>query len=837
MTYRLTLAAVLLALLTNTVSAASLRVRIPVTYAAPAGDLPVGPLHGAAFDAVLPSGRIVTPTGTSAVTGMNALGFALSPDGRYAIVSNDDERTASVHSLLDPSATSGFSLAVIDATSLQVVDRYSAPGERYWVGIAALDDPAHPGRTLVLASGSTSDCVYVFTLDANGRLAPDPRHTIALPGALDPTIAGRRRGLPATIAVAPDGRRAYVVDDGADSVSAIDIATRRVSGSTWPVGFFPFGAAIAGDRLLVSDEGSMRSSRLSAPALAPPFGTPPPDLDRASSLSLLPLDARGDLGGPSSLPMDPPPDGVRMVGGAHPTAIVTTPDGAYAFVAMTNVDRIATVQLGAAPHFVGGTELRLFDRGPYGTQPAALALSRDGSRLYVALAGLNAVAVIDAHDPVHLHRLGLIATGWYPTALALGADDHTLYVLDTKGFGHDASLGGDPVAGTDASAVWSTFEKIDLSAVRLTGATQTALADTRRVVAGRPAYPPGIANVVVIEEEAPGFDAMLGDLGAPYGDPSLVEYPAGVTPNLHALARSYALAVNLFADAEDSGGGHQFLTAGTTTVYEERTLARHDGVGQDPEEYPRLGYIFDSLERHHVAFRDYGDLLGVSGYDGGHAADPLADDPAFAGVDDVSAPTQGLGGLYAQDVPALAALGGHVDLQYPGWNLRIRDERRAHEFIRDYTALVASGRQPRYTQIWLPDDATGSGPQIPSPAEEIADGDRALGEIVAYLTHLRSWRHTVIVIVAVGAAGARDHVDPSRSYALVVSPFAKRHYFEKRHLSTVSVLKTSEELLGLGTLSLGDLLATDMSDCFAARIGNAAPYTARPVPPQPATAQ
>ena len=30
-------------------------------------------------------------------------------------------------------------------------------------------------------------------------------------------------------------------------------------------------------------------------------------------------------------------------------------------------------------------ELRLFDRGPYGTQPDALALSRDGSRLYVAL--------------------------------------------------------------------------------------------------------------------------------------------------------------------------------------------------------------------------------------------------------------------------------------------------------------------------------------------------------------------------------------------------------------------------------------------------------------------
>jgi len=54
----------------------------------------------------------------------------------------------------------------------------------------------------------------------------------------------------------------------------------------------------------------------------------------------------------------------------------------------------------------------LFDRGPYGTQPTALALSRDASRLYVALSGLNAIAVIDARDPLHLHRLGLIPTGW-----------------------------------------------------------------------------------------------------------------------------------------------------------------------------------------------------------------------------------------------------------------------------------------------------------------------------------------------------------------------------------------------------------------------------------------
>ena len=142
--------------------------------------------------------------------------------------------------------------------------------------------------------------------------------------------------------------------------------------------------------------------------------------------------------------MDSAPDGARTVGGAHPTAVVTTANGAFAFVAMTNVDRVATVSLNGTPRVVGGTELRLFDKGPYGTQPSAIALSKDGSRLYVALAGLNSVAVIDARDPVHLHRLGLIPTGWYPTALALASDDRTLYIVNTKGYGHDAGFTGDP---------------------------------------------------------------------------------------------------------------------------------------------------------------------------------------------------------------------------------------------------------------------------------------------------------------------------------------------------------------------------------------------------------
>ncbi len=408
-----------------------------VTYGAPAGTLPAGHAEGGPYDAVLPSGRLVTPAGRSIVVGMDAQGVALSPDGRFAIVSNGAESGAGVHSPLDPHVVGGSSLAVVDVESMSVVDLYAAPNESFFVGLVALRDPQDPTRTLVFAAGGSRHAVYVFTLDAAGSLAPDRTHTIAIPAARDPAYADAGHSFPATLVVASDGRHAYVVDELGDAVVTIDVVARKVVGTRHAVGFFPFGAALAGDQLLVANEGMLRYGVLAAPAAVPPFANPAADLPRASSLSLVALGPDGvpaDAGATiDAVPMDQAPDGMRTVGGAHPTAIATTPNGSYAFVAMANVDRIATVALGSAPHAVGGVELRLFDRGPYGTEPTALALSRDGSRLYVALTGLDAIAVIDARDPLHLRRLGLIPTGWAPSALALAADDRALFVANAEG--------------------------------------------------------------------------------------------------------------------------------------------------------------------------------------------------------------------------------------------------------------------------------------------------------------------------------------------------------------------------------------------------------------------
>jgi DNA-binding beta-propeller fold protein YncE len=750
-----------------------------------------------------------------------------------------------MRSAVDPRIRGGYSLAVIDVTTMQVADRFVFPGETYFAGVAAVRDPRAPQRTLVFAAGGTSSAVFVLDVDANGHITPDVRHVIPIGGPLDPASGDVARSVPCSLVAARDGRTVYAIDEGG-GVTSIDTAIRAVSGASHPVGYFPFGAALAPNRLLVANEGLTRYVRVPEPALTPAFATPAADALRASSLSFIDLAPDGGLGpgnsagAASALAMDPAPDGSRIVGGAHPTAIAVTPDGAYAFVAMTNVDRIATVALAGRPQVVGGTEMRLFDRGPYGTQPAALALSADGTRLYAALAGLNAIAVLDARDPAHLHRLGLIPTGWFPSALLLSADDRTLYALNTKGFGEDSGFSGDPATGADANAVWSTLQKIDLRTVTLSDTTLTALKNAREVRTAAPTYPHALRNVVVIVEENKTFDAMLGDLGYGPADPTHTSFGAAITPNLHALARRYALAGNFYADAEESNAAQQFIAAGTATVFTERThvvtgsLGALAGHNQDPEDYARAGTIFNNLERHHLHFRDYGDLVRLSGYDDGQAPQPTVDDPSFAGIDDRAAPTSGLGGRYGAAALAPAVLTNNIDLDYPGWNLRIRDERRAREFIRDYRLLAKAHRQPRYTQIWLPDDHTGAGPDIPPISEEVADGDRALGMIVQYLSRLRSWRNTAVFVLSDDAGGSRDHVSAHRAYAVVISPFAKPNYVGMRHLSTVSVLKTSEQILGLPPLALGDLLATDMSDFFAPA-ADVRPFDAIAVPTQTAS--
>jgi DNA-binding beta-propeller fold protein YncE len=746
-----------------------------IVYSAPAGVRPTGADRIRPTSAILPNGRIAAPAGASLFVGANPLGLALSPDGRYAILSNDGNGSATMTLASDGTLVRGYSLAVVDTRSMKIASVYHDPSAAFFMGVAAARDPSDPSRTIVLASDGGAGLVRVYDLDGGGQLTPE-----AQPIRL--TTENNHRAFPAGIAVSPSGGTAYVADNLGNAVIPIDLATRTPQRSV-AVGDFPFYVAAGSRDILATGSGLSNYAAIDPPARQPQFAAPAFDPAKSSSLTVFELAGANVIGDPSTIPMDPAPDGTQIVGGAAPAATVLSRDGGLAYVALANVDRVAVVALGGTPRVVRGLDLRLYPGAPYGAEPTAEQLSPDGSRLYVALAGLNAVAVLDARKPAR-YRYGLIPTAWYPTAMALSRDGRYLYVVASKG-----------VDG------WGVLQRVDLKHTSLVKTTLAALRYNRtpHVAEFNPVIPPLRSNkrsevidhVVYIAVGTQSYDAMLGDLkddsGNPHGngDASLLRYPESVTPNLHALARSYALAENFYASDADLDVAKQFATAADATLYQQLTSATEgsrspmDDRGADPEDYDRAGYLFNAFVRAGLTFRDYGGLLRLSGYDGSQ---------------------------YHLNVPALAALNGNVDLAYVGWNPKVGSTARADEFVTDMQRYVQADRMPSFTYVLLPTQADQA---------SVSDGDRALGKIVDFISHTSHWSSTAIFIVPEGLeTSAVDHVNPMRSYALVVSPLARRGYVGDEHLSAASIVKTEEEIFGLPPLTLNDLLASDMSACF-----------------------
>lgn len=355
MTFRPILAAALAAVLLGAVP----RPASLIVYSAPAGDRPAGADSIHPTDGVLPDGRLVAPAGKSVFVGTNPLGFALSPSGRFAIVSNDDQRTGGLSiPASDPPLAIGYSLSVVDTSTMNVVSVFHQPSLTFFMGIAAVRNPSDASSALVFASDGAGGCVRIFDLDSAGQLTQEPQ-SVPLPGRVN------GKAFPAGIAASPDGATVYAVDNLGGTLTAIDVASRRIV-RTVPVGNGPLFATASAGRVLVSNPGLGAYGELERPAHAPPFGSPPFDADRSSSLSVFTLapDRGGFAADAGVAHLDPSPDGTTDIGGAAPGSIVLSPDGRFAYVALTNVDRIAVVDLEGAPTVVRGLDLRLFPKLP-----------------------------------------------------------------------------------------------------------------------------------------------------------------------------------------------------------------------------------------------------------------------------------------------------------------------------------------------------------------------------------------------------------------------------------------------------------------------------------------
>ena len=87
-----------------------------------AAELFAGPNQfGAYYAGVLPDGKIVRPAGTTIQIGMNPMGAALTPDGKYLVTLNSDEREGGFTSLQSAVNKGGYSISVVDTATMKVV--------------------------------------------------------------------------------------------------------------------------------------------------------------------------------------------------------------------------------------------------------------------------------------------------------------------------------------------------------------------------------------------------------------------------------------------------------------------------------------------------------------------------------------------------------------------------------------------------------------------------------------------------------------------------------------------------------------------------------------------
>ena len=79
-----------------------------------------------------------------------------------------------------------------------------------------------------------------------------------------------------------------------------------------------------------------------------------------------------------------------------------------------------------------------------GSYPDALAQSADGSKLYVANASADAIAVFDMHSGNAQGAAYFIPTEWYPTAVAVHGGDLLIASGKGQGTGPNAAWQDDP---------------------------------------------------------------------------------------------------------------------------------------------------------------------------------------------------------------------------------------------------------------------------------------------------------------------------------------------------------------------------------------------------------
>jgi len=516
----------------------------------------------------------------------------------------------------------------------------------------------------------------------------------------------------------------------------------------------------------------------------------------------------------------------------HPTALVWDEAGNRLYVANGNDDNISIIDTKRDVVFQTFA-IAPFRERKIGLSPTALALSPDHRTLYVALGGVNAVAMYDVSASPALR--GLIPTSWYPSTIDASADGR--YIAVGSMFGPGAGTG--KLHSLQARYVFATRGSVNViplpsaselvaysTAVaendKLTLASSTAAMLTPRrsatpsAVPEQPGDPSLIDHVVFIVKENRTYDQVLGDLDRGAHDSSLVMYGRDVTPNVHQLARDFVTLDHFFASGGNSADGHQWITQANETEYPMWPLyygRSYPSEDEDALTYSSGGFLWEAAAGKGKSVTVFGEYAPELQHDSAAVRSRM-----FAQYnehpEDFGLHRSMLARRYdtRSNIPSLDKV---LVREYPGWTQEVPDVVKAGDILAHLGDWERARAMPNLVMIILPNDHTmGMSAGWCAPKACVADNDFALGKIVDGLSHSQFWKDMAIFVVEDDAQDGVDHVDGHRTVALAISPYTRRGVIDSTFYTQPSMVKTIELMLGLPSMSIFDLVATDMRASF-----------------------
>ena len=524
--------------------------------------------------------------------------------------------------------------------------------------------------------------------------------------------------------------------------------------------------------------------------------------------------------------------------GRHPAGLALDEANGRLYVANGNSDDVSVIDT-RSNAVVATIPVTPFRERRAGIAPTAVAVSPDGTRLYVTLGGVNAVGVYDltvgakGRDAARFR--GLIPTGWYPSSIDVSGDGRTIAVGTLLGVGSGTGDKGGQ-RGRYVHAVRGSVNVIEVPGDAELSAYTTGVAQNNRLalqsnpapavpreaaapraVPERPGDPSLIEHVVYLIRENRTYDQVLGDIGKGASDSSLVMYGRDVTPNAHALAEQFVLLDHFFASGGNSADGHNWLTQANETDYPMWPLyfgRSYPSEGIDALAYSSGGFLWEAAAQKGRSVRVFGEYAPseqepkaavrarmLAQYRDSQPHRPAMFRALLAKMYDTRSTIRSLDPLLARE--------------YPGWTEGVPDVAKADVIIEHLKEWEAKKSMPNLVMAILPSDHTvGTSAGWCTPKACVADNDLALGRVVEALSHSSFWPKMAILVVEDDAQDGVDHIDGHRTVALVASPFAKRGAIDSTFYSQPSMVKTIELMLGLPALSMFDLVATDMRASF-----------------------